>query len=105
MVDTLRAAMTVCGLSVGLGLGARAQTRPAVARGQAIAAEACAGCHAGGSVVQGTAVPSFRAIAARPNLTAQRLKDLITTPQHPMPATPLGLAEIDDVVAYIRSLR
>ena len=105
MVDTLRAAMAVCVLSAGLSLGAHAQTRPAVARGQAIAAEACAGCHAGGSVVQGTAVPSFRAIAARPNLTAQILKDLITTPQHPMPAVPLGSAEIDDVVAYIRSLR
>jgi mono/diheme cytochrome c family protein len=105
MIETLRATLAVCILSAGSSPWAHAQRRLAVAHGQAIASEVCAGCHTGGSVVQGTAVPSFRAIAARPNLTAERLKDIITTPRHPMPATPLGTSEIEDLVAYIRSLR
>jgi mono/diheme cytochrome c family protein len=98
------------GIAVGiliteLTLGANAQTPSAIGRGQFIAAEKCGGCHTVGTTVQGTAVPSFREIAARPNLTAERLKDVIMTPKHPMPATPLASAEIDAVVAYIRSLR
>jgi mono/diheme cytochrome c family protein len=93
-----------CLLNVALSLAASAQSSD-VGRGQFIAAEKCAGCHAVGDKGQGTVAPSFRAIAARPNLTSERLKDLIMTPRHPMPATPLGSSEIDALVAYIRSLR
>jgi mono/diheme cytochrome c family protein len=97
------------GISVGLLCAAislaSAQTPSSIGRGQFIAEEKCAGCHAMGGGVQGVTAPSFRAIAARPNITAERLRDLITTPKHPMPATPLGSAELDAVVAYIRSLR
>jgi mono/diheme cytochrome c family protein len=85
------------------------QTPANIARGQAIADQACAGCHAidgqKGGTIQGIEVPSFRAIANRPNRTRERLKAFITTPQHPMPGIPLGLSDIDDVVAYILSLK
>ncbi len=53
----------------------------------------------------GTDVPSFRAIAARPNQTPQRLQGFIMTPHRPMPGIPLTLAEINDVAAYILSLK
>ena len=104
-VRIVRLGMAASMISVGLGLAGNAQTPSAVDRGKIIAEERCGGCHIAGAMVQGTAAPSFIALAARPNLTAERLRDLITTPKHPMPAVPLEAAEIDAVVAYLRSLR
>ena len=49
--------------------------------------------------VEGINVPSFRAIAGRPNQTPQRLQSFIMAPHRPMPGTPMSLAEVDDVVA------
>src|SRR5262245_39944602 len=87
-----------------------AQTPASVARGKEIAERVCAGCHAinaggQGSKVQGTDVPSFMAIAGRPARTPESLQAFIMTPRHPMPAIPLELNEIRDVVAYIESLK
>jgi mono/diheme cytochrome c family protein len=85
------------------------QTPAAIARGKEIAGRVCAGCHAidngQGSKVQGTDVPSFRSIAGRPGRTPESLQAFIMTPRHPMPAIPLELSEIRDVVAYIESLK
>ena len=90
---------------VALTVGASAQQPSRVGRGQFVAAEKCGGCHAlEGANKAGTA-PSFRAIAAQPNLTPERLKDLILTPRHPMPTTPLRSTDLEDAVADIRSLR
>jgi hypothetical protein len=50
-------------------------------------------------------VPSFRAIAGQPNRSPERLHAFIMTPQQPMPAIPLTFAEVNDVVAYLLSLR
>jgi mono/diheme cytochrome c family protein len=88
-------------------IAVRAQTGADVARGKAIAEQACSGCHAmdnrqGGSI-QGTPAPTFRAIAGR--VGAERLKDLITTPPHPMPAMPLSASQVSALVAYIHSLK
>jgi mono/diheme cytochrome c family protein len=105
LLRTLHVAIAIC----AVGPAAHAQRRATIGRGQEIAARMCAGCHAmggqQGSVIQGTPVPSFVAIAGRPNLTPERLHSLIMTPRHPMPATPLTMAEINDVVAYLLSLR
>jgi mono/diheme cytochrome c family protein len=102
---TLYVAVVLCALAAG----AHAQTRATIAHGQEIAQRLCAGCHAidgsEGSTIQGTAAPSFRALADRPYQTAESLQAFILTPGHPMPAMPLELAEIRDLVAYIRSLK
>jgi mono/diheme cytochrome c family protein len=102
---TLRVAVA----SYALVAAAHGQTRPDIARGQEIAGRVCAGCHAidgqGGGIIQGTAAPSFRAIASRPNRSSARLQSFIMTPQHPMPGTPLTLAEVNDVVTYLLSLK
>jgi mono/diheme cytochrome c family protein len=91
------------------GPPAEAQTAAAVGRGRELAERSCAGCHAidggAGSIVQGTAVPSFTAIAGRPNQTAERLKAFILTPHRPMPGMHLTVAEVDDIVAFVLSLR
>lgn len=88
---------------------AHGQTQAPILRGQEIAERACSGCHAidgsKGATVQGTDVPSFRAIATRPNQTAGQLETYIMVPHRPMPAIPLELSEVRDVVAYILSLK
>jgi mono/diheme cytochrome c family protein len=85
------------------------QQPPSVARGKELAERLCAGCHRvndnQGGIVQGTDVPSFRALALRPQQTPESLLAFIMTPRHPMPAIPLELNEIRDVVAYIQSLK
>ena len=50
-------------------------------------------------------MPSFRSIAAGPNQTPQRLQSFIMTPHRPMPGIPLSLAEVNDVVAFLLSLK
>ena len=50
------------------------------------------GCHAlggrPGRTVEGIDVPSFSAIAGRPNQTPQRLQSFVMTPHRPMPGIP-----------------
>lgn len=103
----LRRSLGVAGALCALAQAADAQTLSAVGRGQEIAQRACAGCHAidgsAGSIIEGRAVPTFRAIAGR-GWTQERLQAFITTPHRPMPAIPLEMSEIRDVVAYILSL-
>jgi mono/diheme cytochrome c family protein len=91
---------------------AQAQTQvqlASAARGKEIAERVCSGCHAvnegQASTYQGTDVPSFRALASRPRQTPEKLQAFIMTPRHPMPAIPLELKEIRDVVTYIESLK
>ena len=89
--------------------GSYAQTPATIARGKDIAERACAGCHAidgrQGGTVMGTDIPSFRALAGRPYRTPESLQSYIMTPRHPMPAIPLELNEIRDIVDYIQSLK
>src|SRR5262245_44282887 len=100
--------LTLLATLLGGGLAAHAKTEAGILRGQEVAQRACAGCHAmsgtqGGSI-QGIEVPSFRAIAGR-NWSAERLQAFIMTPHRPMPATPLPLSEVRELVDYIVSLR
>jgi mono/diheme cytochrome c family protein len=94
---------------VPAGSTAYGQTQASIARGKEIAERVCAGCHAidgrQGGTVLGTDVPSFRTLAGRPYRTPESLQAYIMTPRHPMPAIPLELNEIRDVVDYIKSLK
>ncbi len=106
----LRCLLPVAAVALGwLCPAALGQTPADVGRGKEIAERVCAGCHAvndkPGSNVQGTDVPSFRALANRPRWTPESLQAFIMTPRHPMPAIPLELKEIRDVIAYIQSLK
>lgn len=88
---------------------ARGDDKSSVSRGIELADQYCAGCHGRdqpkGISVEGVFVQSFRAIAARPHLTPGRLNDFLQTPHRPMPAIPLALADINDLSAYILSLK
>ena len=111
-MSTIRNTLRTLSISAALGLAfaaSNAQTPATVARGKDIAERACSGCHAidgsQGGRVMGTDVPSFRALANRPYRTPESLQAYIMTPRHPMPAIPLELKEIRDVVDYIQSLK
>ena len=111
----LHAAIAMC----VLGLGAQAQVRSPIARGHEIAKQSCAACHAierqaierqaierqSGASAQGVNALSFKDIAAQRGADKEDLKIYIKIPRHPMPIVHLGSNEIDDVVAYILSLK
>jgi cytochrome c len=50
-------------------------------------------------------VPSFPSIANRPGASAEHLAGRIIVPHPAMPGVPLTRAEIQDIVAYIVSLK
>jgi mono/diheme cytochrome c family protein len=77
-------------------------------QGQALAQEWCSSCHVIGPQqprAGNDAVPSFASIAHMSSTTATSLKAFLETPHPPMPDLKLSRAQIDDIVAYILSLR
>ncbi len=98
-----RLALALAGLAIGLGGAARAGDP---AQGHKLARQWCASCHivtpgAGGS----DAARPFEAVANDPNVTEAGLRAWLADPHPPMPDLHLTRAEIDAVIAYIRSLR
>lgn len=84
---------------------ARAQDPDA---GQRLAQTWCANCHViGPEQGQGasTGAPSFRDIAAQKTTTQMGLRAFLQTPHHRMPDLHLSHDEIDNLSAYILSLR
>ena len=79
------------------------------ARGASLAERWCVTCHVPGPGLKsgpGTdAGPPFATIAADPTLTEQRLRGWLADPHPPMPNFNLSRAEIEDLIAYIRSLK
>jgi mono/diheme cytochrome c family protein len=76
------------------------------ARGLALARSWCASCHqveAGGPATD--TAPSFRAVANDPAKTEGGLRAWLADPHSPMPNLNLSRQEIDDIIAYLASLR
>jgi mono/diheme cytochrome c family protein len=77
----------------------------AVERGKALAERLCAECH----VVNGTrgsdAVPTLHSLANTPGMTQDRIRAFIYDPHPQMPAIQIPTDEMDDLVAYIASLK
>ena len=91
------------------GVAVRAQLRPEPSKGHALAERLCTSCHIVNKAAAGAAVsadvPSFSAIANRPNQTVEAIAGRIVIPHPPMPSIQLTRAEIADLAAYILSLR
>ena len=89
-----------------------APERASIARGHAIAQQWCSGCHQVSrdqplqpgtpSWAQG---PSFREIAANPNVDRDYLRALANEFYFPMPAFHLREQDQEDVISYILALR
>ena len=105
---------TGLGLLTALAVTATALAAPPVpsdpARGGRLAERWCASCHLV-SAEQKTAsadAPSFAALAATPGRTPDGIADFLTLPgttHSRMPDLSLSRVEIDDISAYIASLK
>lgn len=88
-------------LSVSSGVAAD------LAKGGQLARQWCANCHvigpgAGSTTQQGP--PSLPSVAAS-GMTADQIRGFLTHPHGEMPDLSLSRAEIDDLIAYVQSLR
>jgi cytochrome c len=81
---------------------------PSSGKGYALAQKLCQGCH----VIESSAetstpvgVPTFRGIANRPGQTRERITNVLIQPHTPMPDIRLTNDEIENILAYLETLR
>jgi mono/diheme cytochrome c family protein len=93
-------------LAAPLSVAGPAFAQGDVAEGRRIAQRWCASCHVVGPDTRGgDAAPPFLALANDPRKTEDYLRNWIRNPHPPMPNFNLARRDIDDLVAYIRTLR
>jgi mono/diheme cytochrome c family protein len=81
---------------------------PAAYRGAAIAGQVCAQCHdasANGGPGPAVAAPSLMSVANRPDTTPQSLSLWLTSSHPTMPNYIFNKESVNDLVAYIMTLR
>ena len=81
--------------------------RADASKGAQLARQWCASCHVIGSTSTGPVPqgpPSFQAVA-RSGMTANQLRAFLSHPHGAMPDLSLTREEVDDLIAYINSLR
>lgn len=95
---------------ISLALGAVVWTGPGYtaepAKGQKIAETWCVSCHtvSGGTSAR-DAAPPFDLIARNRTFDRDGLLQVLSDPHPPMPKIHLSRQQLDDVIAYIHSLR
>jgi len=72
-------------------------------RGQEITAMWCVGCHSTGAMTNDRS-PSLSALAADPKRTDGAIRAFLMQPHKPMPPLELGTQQIEDIIAYLRTL-
>ena len=102
-------ALAVLMLLAGASMPAFAQTEVGdPASGLRLATTWCANCHQvapGSAGPSADAAPTFRSIARMASTTSMSLRVFLQTPHPNMPNFHLSREEMDDVVAYLISLR
>ena len=101
------AILGLCMLS-GIGLTEAQPVSGDAKRGQELSQRVCSGCHSvspDSAATINADVPTFAAIAGKPDTTAEHLAGRIIVPHPPMPNVQLTVAEMRDIIAYILSLR
>lgn len=105
--------VSVFGFCAALGLGAALAAPPVPAdpaKGRRLAERWCAACHlvSADQKVASADAPSFQALADAPNRTPDGIADFLTLPgttHSRMPDLALSRVEIDDITAYLASLK
>ena len=103
-------AMLIAGaaLAVVLPSQSRAQAYGDPDEGRRLSAGWCSDCHQTDpqtQVLGNDAVPRFQAVAERPSTTMMSLRAFLSTSHDVMPNYKLSNVQIDDISAYILSLR
>lgn len=106
----------LCGASLALGAGAAASPSAAaeltvgaklygdVTRGETIAGRWCASCHAVKGPPLNDQAPSFASLAASDRSEAA-IRGFLMQPHPPMPPLALANQEIEDILAFLNSLK
>jgi mono/diheme cytochrome c family protein len=77
-----------------------------IRQGRVVAEQWCAACHFVDGRQEATdAAPPFAQMANDPAFTEARLRNWLAAPHPPMPKLDLNRYTIDDLVAYIQSLK
>ncbi len=97
------------GAALALVAGAAmAQKAGNAAAGHEVARTWCVSCHvvdAAQTTASAAGAPTFAAVAAMPSTTAATLHGFLNAPHPPMPNYQLSNTQIDDVAAYVLSLK
>ncbi len=77
--------------------------------GKEVARKLCVNCHIvepGGAAIEvNPSIPPFMAIAAKPDQTESLIRGFLIDPHPPMPNIQLSAHELDNIAAYIMSLK
>lgn len=74
------------------------------ARGQEIVARWCVGCHTMGPTVDDR-IPSFAALANNISHSEGAIRAFLMQPHKPMPPLEISTQQIEDIVAFLRSVQ
>ncbi len=106
---TMRRWVGLLGIALVLsgGAAARAEQAGAVIAGKAVAATWCVNCHVvtASQTTGSDQAPTWTSIADQPSTTSDSLHAFLSKPHGNMPDFKLGGTDIDNVVAYILSLK
>jgi len=93
--------------SMGMALPCQAQAPGQAQTGRALAESLCTACHRIGANDRDSTrrPPDFGAIAAMPSMTETSLRVFLRTPHGEMPRYQFSASEMDDLIAYLQSLR
>ena len=74
--------------------------------GESLARKWCGSCHeVGHGRVATDGAPAFKAVARRPGMTRDRLRNWLADPHPPMPNLGLSRQDIEDLIDYIETLK
>lgn len=105
---------SIIGFAVGAGTGAGEEARPGanalLTSGHEFALQVCSACHMVARDQRSKPIlkppaPSFPAIANRPKTNEPFLRQFLSKPHGKMPNPELADFQIDEVVAYLLSLK
>jgi cytochrome c2 len=105
---SIRASVAVLGLSFAVSLPAFSQELGSARQGQMLAETVCSECHA----VKKTALrspndhaPTFTSIANTPGMTPMAVRVWLRSAHREMPNLVLKEDEVDNVIAYLQTLK
>jgi mono/diheme cytochrome c family protein len=106
---SMRVVLTALALALAptVSLAGPVTSAPDPEYGETLAQRLCSNCHLVNNAQEqvNVDVPSFHEIANRQGQTEGSIMAKIVIPKHPMPVIPITKSELNDLAAYIMSLK